>query len=655
MSAASVIKVIITGNDEGAKRALESTRKESENTGTSFKSMAKIGAMSFAVLAAAAVAFGVESVKAAEKDELSHKKLLTALKNTGQGWAQNSKAIEEADKRGEHFGYTAAQTEDALAQVETSTGSTSKSLKLLALAQDLAAMKGVPLNAALLAVTKASQGQLKPLKQLGVDLPIAAGGALKTKVAMENLAKAQTALKKIEEDVAAGRIKGTAAANKLAAAHQKVADDTKKLNDTSNAGSNIIGSLSKLLQGQASAAANTLHGKIAELKAKFEDWQANIGAKLIPILMALMGWVQNKLVPAFILMVSKVKDIVNWFKQHKDVAIALGIAIGTVLAGAVAVLTAGWIAETAAMIAANAPIILIVAAIALLVAGVVYAYEHFVVFRDIVQGVATAVVGYTTWLANTAVAIFNWLSTTAEHLWSQFGGRIMSIVTETFKHVISYFQGVVQVLMNVFKFFKDLFTGQWGKLWGDVLGIFGGVWKMFKAMWGLAWDGLKAVVSLVWAGVKNAIVGAILGIWHEILKLPGQLGGMFTSIGKGVVNGLIWALNKAIDLLDKFQIHIGGESFGPVTLPSFNWNGLQIPHIPTLHTGGVFNSGMGEGLALLQDGEGVFTKKQMAAMSVGEGRGGGGGNVIIHMPAGTDPTAVTRAQERYNRRNGRTG
>lgn len=342
MGLGDIVKVIVTGDSEGAKRALKSAQKEAGNTGSSFKSMAKVGGLAFVALGAAAIDFGKHAVQAAEDEQTAHTKLLVALKNNHEQWGKNKTAIEAVDKSSEKYGYTIADTEAALAQGETATGNMKKTLDELSIAQNLAAMTGGDLSTAMLAVEKAGEGNLKPLKAMGVDLPIVSSSAEKTKVAYEAWGKALQHVKDVQDatnskttktslsnDAAVLRAKQsltdaeqrystakhhtvaqlqaiTNAQAKVRDAEAKTATSSQnnsgtvakallvaqaaqqKYNDLSGAGVSATEALRKKVAGGATAAAKTFRGHTQALKAEWVDFEAKIGNKIIPAIDDLM-------------------------------------------------------------------------------------------------------------------------------------------------------------------------------------------------------------------------------------------------------------------------------------------------------------------------------------------------------------------------------
>jgi hypothetical protein len=491
MGLASTVKVVITGDASGARKALKEVQKDSHETGGFLGKLGKVATSGYAAIATATIAAGSAAVKFAMDEQNSHAKLVVSLKNSGQSWAANSKMIESADKAGEHFGYTSADTESVLAQLETSTGSTTKSIKLLGLAQNLAAETGKPLADAAIAVTKASQGQLRPLKMLGIDLPIAAGGALKTKTAFEKLGKAQDALAVIQAKIHAGTLKGTAAHSALEKALHTVAAAQTKFTSTQHAGSNIIDALSKKLKGQAAAAADTFAGKMKALKAEGVDFAAKVGAKIIPILISLAKFFTDTVIPAMGKVVSWVED--NWPR-----------------------------------------------------------------LRDAIVPVLQKIQGYISGFVHTV-----------QHLWSQFGGRIVSFAKKYFGSLKMEISGALEVIKSVFRVFADILTGKWGKLWGDILGIFKGLWKIVKGAIGIAWTEITSVISLAWDGIKNlssnaigAVVGFITSIPGKLLGLAGDFLSAGTALGGHILSGIVSAISGAASAVGNIASQIWGAFKG---------------------------------------------------------------------------------------------
>ena len=201
------------------------------------KKYSKAMALSFAAVgtAAAGMAFkiGVDSVKAAVEDELSQKKLATALRNTVKATNAQIKSTEEYISRQQMaYGIADTQLRPALANLVRATGDLTKAQQLNNLAIDISSATGKDLETVSLALSKAYTGNLGALKKLGVPL----------------------------------------------------SDSIVKSKDFTKA----TAVMTKLMGGSAKANTQTYAGQLAILQQRFGEIQENIGGKLIPKLKLLL-------------------------------------------------------------------------------------------------------------------------------------------------------------------------------------------------------------------------------------------------------------------------------------------------------------------------------------------------------------------------------
>ena len=365
---------------------------------SSYDKLASFGKASLFALGTASVAIGGLSLEMADKFETAHAKLETALKNAGSNFEAFAEPINKAQKQMEQFGFTNADTQEALGNLTTALKDPQKALDSLSLAADLAKYKHIDLADAATAVARAQEGNLRALKQLGIDLPIAATSAAKLQKAHESLGKATddaSAFLKAHADAVDVTSKYHDAYERLLG---KVTSAQQAVNTQSQAGTQIMKGLSDAIGGQAAASAETFAGKMAAVKAQSEDVAKNIGLMLIPIVEKLIG---------------AIKDVVDWFGKHKAIAEAVGIVIGVVLVAAItaylsklaiaavestisfAKIIAGWVATGVA--ATEAGIATAVAsggltlALAAIVAAVVYLATHWKQSWDLMKSITEAV------------------------------------------------------------------------------------------------------------------------------------------------------------------------------------------------------------------------------------------------------------------------
>lgn len=230
MNLASIIKLIVTGDTKGAQGALKTVREDGKKTGASLKQFGQLAGAGFAAAGAAAVAFGIDAAKTALDYESSLAKFQKVLQNANIDYASHAKAIESVVKANEKFGTKEDDTLALLTQGVVSTQSLTKATEFLTTAQNVSAATGKPLADAYMAVIKASEGQLRPLKALGLDLPVVAGGAENTKKALLALADANTKLKEAQDKQATQTQHGNVVADgKLSKAQQNLLDLEQRL------------------------------------------------------------------------------------------------------------------------------------------------------------------------------------------------------------------------------------------------------------------------------------------------------------------------------------------------------------------------------------------------------------------------------------------
>ena len=223
---------------DGMEKADKGTKSFSSSIAKYSKAMAKSFALAGVAAGAYALKLGVDGVKAAVADELSQKKLATALENTTGATDAQIKATEEYIKRQQiQFGIADTKLRPALANLARATGSITEAQRLNNIAIDISAATGRDLEGVSLALGKAYGGNFTALKKLGIPLD-------------ENIVKTKD-------------FDGL----------------TKQLTDT--------------FGGSAKANTETYAGQLAILQERFGEIQEDIGAKLIPKLKGLLETVND--------------------------------------------------------------------------------------------------------------------------------------------------------------------------------------------------------------------------------------------------------------------------------------------------------------------------------------------------------------------------
>lgn len=367
------------------------------------------------------------------------------------------------------------------------------------------------------------------------------------------------------------------------------------LKDTGSAAGNLeqlMAGLNDKVGGFAQKQGKTAAGQAAILSNQFGELEEEVGSKLVPGLLKFARVMTT---------------IFAFLADHKEVIIGVlaGMTVGLAAFAQASIATA--IAEgtlATSTVAVAAPFVAAGVAVAALVAGVIYAYKHWDIFRNAVDAVASFITG-TLWPALQTVASFI-TGTLVPAVGSIIGtfvnwGQTLASVAST---VIGHIAGIIDWLRTNWPLVLAILTGPIGLA---VLAIVKN------------WDTIKAGAT----GVKDWIVGRFGEVVAFFTELPGKLSSFAGRLADTISSPFKGAFNAIAEL---WNATVGKLSFKvPSWVPKFGGKGWDVPDIPTLHSGGIFNSGRGEGLALLKDGEGVFTPPQMAAM------GGGGEQLHLHV------------------------
>lgn len=174
------------------------------------------------VVAGLGLAFGALG----SADKAAEQQLEAAVTAAGQSIGDYSAQIDAAKSKGEDFGHSAADVDNALAKLTESTNDVNVALEYMPLVMNLAAAKHETLTAAAQQVAQVLGGNGKVLKQYGIDLAA-----------------------------------GTATTDQLTAA---------------------LDELSNKLNGQAAAASDTFSGRIDGVKEHAEAAAASLGNELSP-------------------------------------------------------------------------------------------------------------------------------------------------------------------------------------------------------------------------------------------------------------------------------------------------------------------------------------------------------------------------------------
>lgn len=411
------------------------------------------------------------------------------------------------------------------------------------------------------------------------------------------------------------------------------------------------------------AAHRTMH-------AAWEGLQVQLGSKIMPIVAQITSWLASHLpaamafvkraidalTPAFTFLSSAVEVAfkaisagISWLTEHKEVLLLVAVAIGTVLVAAFVAWATAAGAAAIASLAALAPIIEFVAPLALLAAGVVYAYTHFKVFREVVDAVKDGLVTAWQFVSDKVIPIFvDIVEIAIKPMVLQFKA-VKAIITDV---VIPAFEAVWNFISTkiipVFKSIIDTMinVGQRvGEIVGNIVDFFTGLpSRIVNALSDLA-STLLGIATTAIGGLWTGLSDAVEAGWKWLTDLPGKF-----ADGFGKIPGAIWSAFKSAwnAIADFFTFKIPQITIPmPPGVPDIHFGGGTVALLPHLARGGRITE---SGLAVINENssrgaETVYLPKGAEVVPNGPGRAGGGGHTFVTNNYGiTDHQELARAQ-----------
>lgn len=347
--------------------------------------------------------------------------------------------------------------------------------------------------------------------------------------------------------------------------------------------------------GQAARESDTWTNQTGNLKRAWTDFQAVLGQNVLPLAVNIV----KRMADAVQSVSEKVPAMIEWFNQYKGVIMEVTTVIG-ILTAAVglqnavqaiksamntaeatslgALIAAKW-ADVAATAAMLAPYIAIVAAIAAVAAGVIYCYNHFETFRNIVNGVAE-------WIRTNVTTAFEFLRpyieaiiTAVGELVSAIGDRLMQAfqwivdkITEVYNSsspivqaiktlFTTHFENIKVVIQTVFEVIKTVVSTVMTviqqiiqTITAAIKGDWSGVWNGIKSIFSTIWDAIKSIVTTVLNAIKtiisnvlNAAKSIVSNILNSIKSVFSNIWNSIKSTVSNVINGIKSTISSGLN------------------------------------------------------------------------------------------------------------
>lgn len=201
--------------------------------------------------------------------------------------------------------------------------------------------------------------------------------------------------------------------------------------------------------------------------------------------------------------------------------------------------------------------------------------------------------------------VFDVVTGVIGEIWERFGSHLIDHIAASFDNMLQIIGGVLTVIQGIFNVFIGVFTGDWGRAWDGVKQIFSGIWDIIvgiaketinkislaiglgmaiiSAAWAFVWGGIKSAALSVWGDITSGVTSGINTVVEIVKGLPGKV----SSAASGAFDSVKEAFKTAINWI------IGKWNDLGFTLPEIEFAGQHIggntvstPNIPMLANGG---------------------------------------------------------------------
>ena len=340
--------------------------------------------------------------------------------------------------------------------------------------------------------------------------------------------------------------------------------------DTMGAQKIILAELQTQFGGSADAAGKTFAGRMSILKHRFDEFSETLAAKLMPVLMAFMDWVERSwpsisraLEGLFDTLLSVGRSIISttapairalfkFLDDNRPVAIALVSVLAAMYAGFKLLMVARAVAGAVQLLnlafLAN-PVVLIVAGVIALAAALVIAYKKSETFRNIVNRIGDVLKGV-------LMPIFGAVKSAIEAIGALLKGDLggfLSKLGEVLKNLFEIGLKTVFALPNyILKMAIDVGVKIIEKVAEGAKDIAVKVWDAIKdfvsdiTSLAVAWfTGLVSIGASIVEAIVAGVTGLARFIWDRVKEMPAAL----LKLAAAWFNGLVKLGGKVIDFI----------------------------------------------------------------------------------------------------------
>lgn len=413
------------------------------------------------------------------------------------------------------------------------------------------------------------------------------------------------------------------AANRLyGKSFQDLAEDQKQLTllqmvEDANAASGAL--------GQAARESDTWTNQTGNLKQAWEDFQAVLGANVLPKVVEIVGKAAEKVQD----LSKKMPDILQKFKEWSP--LIAGVVAGFVtlkgvmaISGLIGTITGAWqaykkanegatIAQWLFNAAMNAnPIVLVISLIAGLVAALVVLWNTNDEFRanviaaweavktfigdalvkiketvtqaweaikafvsDTVNKIKSVVIQVWTGIKDTVQTIVTTMQNTLSSIWNAILAIITSVVNGIRNTITTVWNSIKNTVQTITTTIQNVLTSIWNAISSIISSVVNGIRNTIASVWNAISSVISSVLNIIrntqvmiWNAIYNTISSILNGIWNVVSSIWNGISGTVS----GVLNG-IW--NVVSSVWNGISGTVSGILNGIWNTVSSIWNGIS--------------------------------------------------------------------------------
>lgn len=255
------------------------------------------------------------------------------------------------------------------------------------------------------------------------------------------------------------------------------------------------------------------------------------------------------------------------------------------------------------------------------------------VAQFIVQDLIPALSAAASWVEE------NWpkIRDTAEEVWAKF----TAFAQAAWDYIGPIVGGIYDVIAGFVGLVKNIFEGDWSDAWDSAVRMVSGAWDAIRGLLTLIGDAVAAMGRAaveVLTGLATGVVDWFQELGGDIIEAMGRgitaAGGLASDFAADFANAVIRFVNT--QLIDRINdaVQFTVDPPGP---GSFTFDPPDIPHVPTLDTGGIVTGPTLAALSMNSVPEVVVPLPRLESML----GGGGGGRSSVTIPASGQVDAYT--------------